>query len=48
MTFGARQMKRVIQDKIENVLASGLLSGKIKRGDRVEVDPEEFKLKVNS
>jgi len=47
-TFGARQMKRVIQDKIENVLASGLLSGKIKRGDRVEVDPEEFKLKVNS
>ncbi len=46
-TFGAREMRRVIQDKVENVLASGLLSGKIKRGDRVEIDPEGFKLKVN-
>ena len=46
-TFGARQMRRVIQDKVENVLASALLSGELKRGDRVEIDPTEFKLKIN-
>ena len=42
--FGARAMRRVIQDKIENVLASALLSGKLKRGQRIEIDPKEFKL----
>ncbi len=47
-TFGARQMKRVVQDKVENVLASGLLSGGLKRGDMVEIDPQEFKLKIKS
>jgi len=46
-TFGARQMRRVIQDKVENVLASALLSGELKRGNRVEIEPEEFKLKIN-
>jgi len=46
-TFGARQMKRVIQDKIENILASALLSNQLKRGNRVEIDPEGFKLKIN-
>ena len=46
-TFGARAMKRVIQDKVENVLASALLSGELKRGSKVEVDPQEFKLKIN-
>jgi len=45
-TFGARQMRRVIQDKIENVLASALLSGEIKRGSKVEIDSEDFKLKI--
>ncbi len=45
-TFGARQMRRVIQDKIENVLASALLSGEIKRGSKIEIDSEDFKLKV--
>ena len=46
-TFGARQMRRVIQDKIENVLASAILSGQLKRGNKVEIAPEEFKLKIN-
>lgn len=46
-TFGAREMRRVIQDKVENVLASGILSGRIKRGDRVEVDSNNFELIVN-
>ena len=38
-SFGAREMKRVIQDKIENVLAKAILSDEIKRGDRIEIDP---------
>jgi len=46
-TFGARQMKRVIQDKVENILAQAILSGELKRGNRAEIDPEEFKLKIN-
>ncbi|MDP1538917.1 MAG: AAA family ATPase, partial [bacterium] len=45
-TFGARQMRRVIQDKIENVLAFALLSGEIKRGYKIEIDPEDFRLKI--
>lgn len=44
-TFGARQMRRVIQDKVENVLAQALLSGELKRGGRAEVDPTDFSLK---
>jgi len=39
-------MRRVIQDKIENVLASALLSGEIKRGYKVEIDSEDFRLKI--
>ncbi len=45
--FGARQMRRVIQDKVENVLASALLSSQLKRGDRIEIEPKEFKLIIN-
>jgi len=45
--FGARQMRRVIQDKIENVLAQALLSRQLKRGNRVEVDSKNFTLKIN-
>jgi len=47
-TFGARHMRRVIQDKVENVLARAILSGELKRGNRVEVKAEGFKLKINS
>jgi ATP-dependent Clp protease ATP-binding subunit ClpC len=42
--FGAREMRRVIQDKVENLLAKAMLSEKIKRGDKVEIDPSGFKL----
>ncbi|MDP2910358.1 MAG: ATP-dependent Clp protease ATP-binding subunit [bacterium] len=45
--FGARQMRRVIQDKVENSLASALLAGKIGKGSRVSIDPENFKLIMN-
>ena len=47
-TFGARQMKRVVQDQVESVLAEALLSGELKRGDMVEIDPQEFKLKIKT
>ncbi|MEK7519518.1 MAG: ATP-dependent Clp protease ATP-binding subunit [Patescibacteria group bacterium] len=46
--FGARAMRRVIQDRVENILASTLLEGKIKRGDKVEVDSQTFELKINA
>jgi ATP-dependent Clp protease ATP-binding subunit ClpC len=45
--FGARQMRRVIQDKVENVLAQALLSGELKRGYRVQIEPKDFKLIIN-
>ena len=47
-TFGAREMRRVIQDKVENVLASAILSDQIKPGDKVSIDPKEFKLEIKS
>ena len=45
ITFGARNLKRVIQDKVENALAEELLRGEIKRGDRIEVDPKRFRVR---
>lgn len=45
--FGARAMRRIIQDKVENVLAAALLSDKLKRGDKVEINPKGFKLIIN-
>ena len=45
--FGAREMRRVIQDKVENLLAPALLSGKLKRGNKVEIKLPEFELKIN-
>jgi ATP-dependent Clp protease ATP-binding subunit ClpA len=45
--FGAREMKRVIQDKVENVLASALLKGEIVRGSKVGINPEDFQLVIN-
>lgn len=45
--FGAREMRRVIQDKVENIVAGALLSDKIKKGDKFEINPENFELIVN-
>ncbi len=39
-TFGARPIKRVIQQRIENQLASRLVAGEINEGDTVRVDHE--------
>ncbi|MGA2418045.1 MAG: ATP-dependent Clp protease ATP-binding subunit [Candidatus Staskawiczbacteria bacterium] len=45
--FGAREMRRVIQDKVESAVASSLLSEKIKKGDKIQINPENFELIVN-
>ena len=40
-------MRRVIQDKVENVLAEALLSGQLKRGNKAEIDSKKFELIIN-
>jgi ATP-dependent Clp protease ATP-binding subunit ClpC len=42
--FGARQMRRAIQEKIENIIAKEMLSGNLKTSDRIKIDPETFKI----
>jgi ATP-dependent Clp protease ATP-binding subunit ClpA len=44
--FGAREMQRVIQEKVGNVLAREILMGGIKRGMRIEIDPQSFEVKI--
>jgi len=44
--FGAREMRRVIQDKIENVLARALLSGQLKKGDRIQITQDFEIIKI--
>lgn len=46
--FGAREMRRVIQEKVENNIAKAILSGTVKEGDKIEIDPESFEIKVYS
>jgi ATP-dependent Clp protease ATP-binding subunit ClpC len=45
--FGAREMRRVIQDKVENSIAQALLSDKLKKTDTFRIDPETFELIIN-
>jgi len=40
--YGARPMRRAIQDKVENVLANNILSGKISRGSKVVLDEKDI------
>ncbi len=42
--FGARQMQRIIQSKVGDVLASALISDEIKKGDRIKINPEDFSI----
>ena len=46
--FGARPLRRVIQNEVEDVLSDGFLSGKFEKGDTVEVDLVEGNLNFNS
>ena len=45
ITFGARNLKRAIQDKIENPIAEALLRDEIKKGDTITLTPQQFKIK---
>ncbi len=45
-SFGAREIKRVIQAKVENELASAIISGKIDKGSRVMINPNDFKIEI--
>ncbi len=42
--FGARPLKRVIQQEVENRIARGILDGTIRDGDTVEIDAQDGKL----
>lgn len=42
--YGAREMRRVIQDKVGDAIAKALLSGEIQKGDKIKVDPKTFKV----
>ncbi|MCX6723276.1 MAG: ATP-dependent Clp protease ATP-binding subunit [Candidatus Staskawiczbacteria bacterium] len=45
--YGAREMRRVIQDKVENSVAQALLTDAIKKGDKFEINSETFEIIVN-
>ena len=45
--FGAREMKRVVQSNVENSIAQALLADKIKKGDSIKIDPENFSVIIN-
>ena len=45
--FGAREMRRTIQDKVENIFANAILSNKLKKGNKVKVEPENFELIIS-
>ncbi|MCA9388870.1 ATP-dependent Clp protease ATP-binding subunit [Candidatus Berkelbacteria bacterium] len=41
--FGARALKRVLQDKVENIVANKLLKGEVQRGQNLEITGEMIK-----
>jgi ATP-dependent Clp protease ATP-binding subunit ClpC len=45
--FGARPLRRVIQDMVEDKLSEGLLSGTLQSGDTVVVDLKEEEIIVH-
>ena len=40
--FGGRELRRVIQDKVESLIAKKVLEGKYKRGDVIRIKSEEI------
>jgi len=45
--FGAREMRRVIQEKVENNLAAAFLADKLPRGCKVKINVSDFSLIIN-
>ena len=46
--YGARPLKRVIQQQLENTLAQDLLAGQFKAGDTIKVDIVDDELVFNT
>lgn len=44
--YGAREMRRVMQDKVENAVAQALLQDKVIKGNKIEINPENFEVVV--
>ena len=42
-SFGARPLKRTIQQRLENPLAAELLAGKFAEGDTIQIDADAHK-----
>ncbi len=42
--FGAREMRRVMQDTVENSIAKALLAETIVKGDKIEMNPDNFEV----
>jgi len=40
-------MRRVVQDKVENSIAEALISDKLAKGNKFEINPETFEIIVN-
>jgi ATP-dependent Clp protease ATP-binding subunit ClpB len=43
--FGARPLKRVIQQRLENPLAAELIAGKFNEGDRIRIDADDHQFR---
>lgn len=41
--FGARPLKRTIQQRLENPLAAQLLAGKFAEGDKIKIDADSYR-----
>jgi ATP-dependent Clp protease ATP-binding subunit ClpC len=48
ITFGARPLRRAIQNHIEDPMAEGVLEGRFKRGDTIHVDVQNGELVMTS
>jgi ATP-dependent Clp protease ATP-binding subunit ClpC len=44
--YGARPLRRVIQNRIEDALSDGILAGRFSEGDTVVVDAEDDEIKL--
>ena len=46
--YGARPLKRVIRQQVENPLSKTILSGKINKGDKIQIDLENDEIVFNT
>ncbi|MEG0853386.1 MAG: hypothetical protein RSF82_05900, partial [Angelakisella sp.] len=46
--YGARPIRRTVQNKVEDVIADSILKGEIKSGDRILCDVEEANLRIRN